>query len=151
MTRGEKWGEGSEQFLSVLQNKHSGGSVMHGPTLPVWHWVTSKFWSVQRHFVQRFEPMQQTSLEVQRGNDLKHNVKTAQEFLKVRKWNILQWASQWPELNLMLLQFTCLKEGKKQIPTKNCRQPQQGCGAVRRLDPSDFNIFNFMWMQQNVL
>lgn len=52
-------------------------------------------------------------LRVQKGNDLKHNVNAAQEFLKVWKWNILQWPGQWPDLNLILLHFTCLKKKEK--------------------------------------
>ncbi len=31
---------------------------------------------------------------VQMDNDTKHTAKTIQEFLKVKKWNILQWPSQ---------------------------------------------------------
>ncbi len=36
---------------------------------------------------------------VQADNDPKHTAKTTQEFLKVKKWNILQWPSQSPDFN----------------------------------------------------
>ncbi len=32
-------------------------------------------------------------------DDLKHTAKATQEFLKIKKWNILQWLSQSPDLN----------------------------------------------------
>ncbi len=38
-----------------------------------------------------------TALHSTSGNDPKHTAKATQEFLKVKKWNILQWPSQFPE------------------------------------------------------
>ncbi len=38
------------------------------------------------------------------GNDPKHTAKATRELLKAKKWNILQWPSQSPDLDLKLSQ-----------------------------------------------
>ncbi len=43
---------------------------------------------------------------VQMDNDPKHTGKATQEFLKVKKWIILQWPSHSPGLNPIELHFT---------------------------------------------
>ena len=43
---------------------------------------------------------------VQVDNDPKHTAKATQDFLKAKKWNILQWPSQSPDLNPIELLFT---------------------------------------------
>ncbi len=45
----------------------------------------------------------------QMDDDPKHTAKATQEFLKVKKWNILQWMSQSPYLNLIEHAFHSLK------------------------------------------
>ncbi len=50
---------------------------------------------------------------VQMDNDPKHTAKTIQEFLKVKKWNILQWPSQSPDVNPTEHEFHFLKKKLK--------------------------------------
>lgn len=87
-------------------------------------------------------------LRVQKGNDLKHNVNAAEEFLKVWKWNILQWPGQWPDLNLILLHFTCLKKRKKihkHLKTAAAVTWQTHfSAAVRGLQTSDSEVWTFL-------
>ncbi len=46
---------------------------------------------------------------VQMDDDPKHTAKATQEFLKAKKWNILQWPSQSPDCNLIENAFHSLK------------------------------------------
>ncbi len=56
---------------------------------------------------------------VQMDNDPKHTAKATQEFLKVKKWNILQWPSQSPDFNQIEHAFHLLKKKlKADRPTK---------------------------------
>ncbi len=45
-------------------------------------------------------------LIIQMDNNPEHTAKTTQEFLKVKKWNILQWPSQSPDFNPIEQHFT---------------------------------------------
>ncbi len=46
---------------------------------------------------------------IQMDDDPKHTAKATQEFLKVKKWNILQWPSQCPDFNPIEHAFHLLK------------------------------------------
>ncbi len=43
----------------------------------------------------------------QMDGDPKHTAKATQEFLKVKKWNILQWPSQSPDSTRLSMHLTC--------------------------------------------
>ncbi len=47
---------------------------------------------------------------IQMDNDPKHTAQTTQEFLKVKKWIILQWPSQSPDFIPIELHFTCWRQ-----------------------------------------
>ncbi len=59
---------------------------------------------------------------VQVDNDPKHTAKTTQEFLKVKKWNILQWPSQSPDFNPTEHAFHLLKTKLKAESPTNKQQ-----------------------------
>ncbi len=59
---------------------------------------------------------------LQVDNDPKHTEKATEEFLKVKKWIILQWASQSPDLNLIEHAFHLLKTKLKAERPTNKQQ-----------------------------
>ncbi len=59
---------------------------------------------------------------VQMDNDPKHTAKATQEFLKVKKWIILQWPSQSPDLNPIKHEFHLLKTKLKAERPTNKQQ-----------------------------
>ncbi len=59
---------------------------------------------------------------VQMDDDPKHTAKATQEFLKVKKWNILQWPSQSPDLNPTEHAFYLLKPKLKAERPTNKQQ-----------------------------
>ncbi len=59
---------------------------------------------------------------VQMDDDPKHTAKATQEILKVKKWIILQWQSQLPDLNLIEHVFHLLKTKLKAERPTNKQQ-----------------------------
>ncbi len=55
-------------------------------------------------------------------DDPKHTAKVTQEFLKVKKWNILKWPSQSPDLNPTEHAFHLLKTKLKAERPTNKQQ-----------------------------
>ena len=44
---------------------------------------------------------------VQMDNDPEQTAKATKEFFKAKKWNVMQWPSQSPDLNRLSMHFTC--------------------------------------------
>ncbi len=63
-----------------------------------------------------------TRLHSTSGNDPKHIAKATQGFLKVKKWNILQWPSQSPDFNPIEHAFYLLKTKLKAERLTNKQQ-----------------------------
>ncbi len=59
---------------------------------------------------------------VQMDDDPKHTAKATQKFLKVKKWNILQWPSQSPDFNPIEHAFHLLKTNLKAERPTNKQQ-----------------------------
>ncbi len=59
---------------------------------------------------------------VQIDNDPKHTARATLEFLMVKRWNILQWLSQSPDLNLIEHAFHLLKTKLKAERPTNKQQ-----------------------------
>ncbi len=62
------------------------------------------------------------SFTVQMDNDPKHTAKATQDFSKAKKWNILQWPSQSPDLNPIERPFQLLKTRLKAERPTNKQQ-----------------------------
>jgi len=66
---------------------------------------------------------------VQMDNDPKHTAKATQEFFKAKKWNILQWPSQSPDLNPIEHAFHLLKT--KLMAERQTNKQQLKTAAVK--------------------
>ncbi len=62
------------------------------------------------------------SFTMQMDNDPKHTAKATQDLLKAKKWNILQWPSQSPDLNPIEHAFQLLKTRLKAERPTNKQQ-----------------------------
>ncbi len=68
---------------------------------------------------------------VQMDDDPKHTAEATKEFLKVKKWNILQWPSRYPDFNPFEHAFHLLKTKLKADPQRHTNKQQQKSAAVK--------------------
>ncbi len=69
---------------------------------------------------------------VQEDNDPKHKAKASQQFLKVKKWNILQWPNQSPDFNPIEHAFHLLKTKLKAERPTNKQQLKSAAAKARQ-------------------
>ena len=56
---------------------------------------------------------------MQQDNDPKHTAKTTKEFIRGKKWKVLDWPSQSPDLNPIEHAFYLLKRKLKGVTPQN--------------------------------
>ena len=66
------------------------------------------------------------SFIMQQDNDPKHTAKTTKELIRVKKWKVLDWSSQSPDLNPIEQAFYLLKRRLKRV-----NKPQLNKAAVK--------------------
>ena len=66
---------------------------------------------------------------VQMDNDPKHTAKATKQFFKAKKWNVMQWPSQSPDLNPIELAFHLLKTKLKGKCPKNKQELKTVCSG----------------------
>ena len=65
-------------------------------------------------------------------NAPKHTAKATQEFINAKKWNILQWPSQSPDLNPIAHAFHLLKTKRQTERTTNKQQLKTAAVKARQ-------------------